>query len=70
MIVSNSSCLIILERLGKQDLLEKMFQRIVIPRAVSEEVFGGKELPPSPMPPAPKPFTGAAAMKVVLKFPS
>jgi len=45
MIVSNSSCLIILERLGKQYLLEKMFHRIVIPRAVSEEVFGGKELP-------------------------
>ena len=46
MIVSNSSCLIILEKLGKQDLLEKMFRWIVIPRAVSEEVFGGKELPP------------------------
>jgi uncharacterized protein len=46
MIVTNSSCLIILQRLGKQDLLEEMFHRIVIPRAVSDEVFGGKDLPP------------------------
>ena len=46
MIVSNSSCLIILEKLGKQDLLEKIFRRIVIPKAVNAEVFGSKESPP------------------------
>lgn len=39
MIVTNSSCLIILQRLGKQDLLEEIFNRIVIPRAVNDEVF-------------------------------
>lgn len=38
-IVSNSSPLIALERIGKQDLLEQVFGSIIIPVAVEKEVF-------------------------------
>lgn len=39
MIVSNSSCLIILDKLGKLDILERLYSRIVIPNAAKEETF-------------------------------
>jgi uncharacterized protein len=45
MIVSNSSCLIILGRLGKLDLLQNMYGRIAIPGAVEREVFKSKPAP-------------------------
>ena len=45
MIVSNSSCLIILNRLGKLDLLQKMYAKIAIPNAVKKEVFKRKKVP-------------------------
>jgi predicted nucleic acid-binding protein len=45
MIVSNSSCLIILSRLEKLDLLQKMFGRIAIPAAVKKDVFKGRKVP-------------------------
>lgn len=44
-IVSNSSCLIILDKLGKLDILEKLYTKIVIPTAVKNEVFKYKEKP-------------------------
>ncbi|MBM4065264.1 MAG: DUF3368 domain-containing protein [Planctomycetes bacterium] len=44
-VVSNSSCLIILERLVQLDILEKLYTKIVIPTAVKNEVFEGKEIP-------------------------
>ena len=40
--VSNSSCLIALERIGRLDLLSKSFTSIMIPPAVENE-FGGKK---------------------------
>jgi predicted nucleic acid-binding protein len=45
MIVSNSSCLIILIRLEKLDLLQKMYGRITIPGSVKNEVFKRKKVP-------------------------
>lgn len=45
MVVSNSSCLIILEKLGKIDLLKKLYSRIAIPIAVRDEVFRSRQKP-------------------------
>lgn len=45
MIVSNSSCLIVLGKLRKLDLLQKMYGRITIPGAVKREVFKSKPAP-------------------------
>ena len=45
MIVSNSSCLIILIRLEKLDLLQKMYGKITIPGSVKKEVFKRKKVP-------------------------
>jgi hypothetical protein len=45
MIVSNSSCLIILDRLGKIDLLRKIYGKIAIPGAVKREAFKTREVP-------------------------
>ncbi|MBI5192401.1 MAG: DUF3368 domain-containing protein [Nitrospirae bacterium] len=45
MIVSNSSCLIILDKLGKLALLEKLYTTISIPLAVMNEVFKNKSVP-------------------------
>jgi predicted nucleic acid-binding protein len=45
MIVSNSSCLIILNRLGKLELLQKIYGKIAIPPAVKKEVFRRKQVP-------------------------
>lgn len=45
MIVSNSSCLIILERLGKLELLQRLYTKIIIPTAVKKEVFRSKPKP-------------------------
>jgi predicted nucleic acid-binding protein len=46
MIVSNSSCLIVLEKLGKLDILQKLYGKIIIPHAVVHEVFRSKSKPP------------------------
>ena len=44
MIVSDSTCLIHLSRIGKLDILEKTFAQVIIPEAVYEEtVVIGKE---------------------------
>lgn len=45
MIVSNSSCLIVLEKLGKLDILQKLYGMIVIPPAVVDEVFRSTHKP-------------------------
>lgn len=45
MIVSNSSCLIVLEKLGKLDILQNLYGKIVIPPAVVDEVFRFKHKP-------------------------
>lgn len=45
MIVSNSSCLIILMRLEKLELLQNMYGRITIPGSVKNEVFKRKKVP-------------------------
>jgi hypothetical protein len=45
MIVSNSSCLIILDKLGELDLLKKLYEKIVIPEAVKKEVFQDRRVP-------------------------
>lgn len=45
MIVSNSSCLIVLEKLGKLEFLERLYTKITIPKAVKDEVFKGKTVP-------------------------
>ncbi|HAS17965.1 MAG TPA: DUF3368 domain-containing protein [Nitrospiraceae bacterium] len=45
MIVSNSSCLIVLDKLGKLELLERLYTKITIPKAVKDEVFKGKSIP-------------------------
>lgn len=45
MIVSNSSCLIILDKLGKLVLLERLYTKITIPGAVKGEVFRDKPIP-------------------------
>jgi uncharacterized protein len=45
MIVSNSSCLIILLRLERLDLLRKMYGKITIPGSVKKEVFKRKKAP-------------------------
>jgi predicted nucleic acid-binding protein len=45
MIVSNSSCLIILDKLGKLEILERLYTTITIPKAVKDEVFKGKTAP-------------------------
>ncbi|MEW6620080.1 MAG: DUF3368 domain-containing protein [bacterium] len=38
-VISNSSCLIILKRIGKIELLSDLYTRIIIPPAVEHEVF-------------------------------
>lgn len=43
-VISNSTCLIGLERIGKLDILEKLYGEIVISEAVQKEV----NLPPTP----------------------
>ena len=45
MIVSNSSCLIILDKLGKLELLERLYTKVIIPVAVKSEVFKSKIKP-------------------------
>ena len=45
MIVSNSSCLIILDKLGKLEVLKKLYTKITIPKAVKNEVFKSKTIP-------------------------
>lgn len=45
MIVSNSSCLIILDKLGKLELLEELYTKVVIPASVKNEVFKSKVKP-------------------------
>ncbi len=45
MIVSNSRCLIILDKLGKLVLLEKLYINITIPMAVKDEVFKDEAVP-------------------------
>ena len=45
MIVSNSSCLIVLGKLRKLDILQKMYGRIAIPGAVKREVFKSRPAP-------------------------
>ncbi len=45
MIISNSSCLIILDKLGSLDLLQKLYSKLTIPKAVKEEVFKSKTIP-------------------------
>ncbi|MEW6187885.1 MAG: DUF3368 domain-containing protein [Thermodesulfobacteriota bacterium] len=45
MIISNSSCLIILDKLGSLDLLQKLYSIITIPKAVKKEVFKSKPIP-------------------------
>lgn len=45
MIISNSSCLIVLEKLGKLDILQNLYGKIIIPPAVVHEVFRYKHKP-------------------------
>lgn len=45
MIISNSSCLIILDKLGSLDLLRKLYSKITIPMAVRKEVFRSRPVP-------------------------
>ena len=45
MIISNSSCLIILDKLGSLDILQKIYSKITIPKAVKKEVFKSKSIP-------------------------
>lgn len=45
MIISNSSCLIIFDKLGILDLLEKIYGEITIPRTVRDEVFASQIVP-------------------------
>lgn len=45
MIVSNSSCLIVLEKLGELDILQRLYGKIVIPPAVVDEVFRSTHKP-------------------------
>ena len=45
MIVSNSSCLIILDKLGKLELLERLYTKVIIPVAVKNEVFKSRIKP-------------------------
>lgn len=45
MIVSNSSCLRVLDKLGKLEILERLYTGITIPKAVKDEVFKDKTVP-------------------------
>ena len=45
MIVSNSSCLIILDKLGRLAILKKLYGAVTIPKALKEEVFSDKKSP-------------------------
>lgn len=45
MIVSNSSCLVILDKLGRLAILKKLYGTVTIPKAVKEEVFSDKKAP-------------------------
>lgn len=45
MIISNSSCLIILDKLGSLNFLQKLYSKNTIPKAVKEEVFKSKPVP-------------------------
>jgi hypothetical protein len=44
-VVSNSSPLIIYERIGRLDLLRLTYEQILVPPAVSHEVFGASQPP-------------------------
>jgi predicted nucleic acid-binding protein len=43
-VIIDTSCLIILSRIGKLDILEKLFDDLIIPEAVNIEF--GEKLPP------------------------
>ncbi|MBU2261058.1 MAG: DUF3368 domain-containing protein, partial [Proteobacteria bacterium] len=45
MIISNSSCLIILDKLDRLTVLKELYGTVTIPKAVKEEVFSEKETP-------------------------
>jgi len=45
MIISNSSCLIILDKLDRLTVLKELYGTVTIPKAVQEEVFSEKETP-------------------------